>query len=635
MMAGQGRSPGPAVFARQPFADEGRLRMAPAVARIHDWIRARKGLCFLLAATVWIVAALVATRMRTDTSSLAFFPDSAPELRQMAEALDVSPASRLLFVDLSTSDADGRFALAQTADAVVQALDPDLVERAGVFVMPEPEKLLALLPFMTDEAALEVFLAARGDEQVDAAIRSARDGLGGLPASAALPWLQADPLAFRRVLLSRLPALEAELLPDPMLGYPVSPDGRHLLLLLRPRHSIHDVRTATRLVDSLQEAIQTHMRPDMRSIVVGGHLHSAANTRTIERDATKIILFSVAGFVLIYFLLVRSRGALWLLLVPLFSICVALGGMTLLVPVLSGLALGFGASMLGLAEDYAVHMHFALRSGRDPSEVVAAMVVPLFQGYLINAAGFAVLLLSGVPAVRQSAGFALLTISAGFVLAVTIVPVCPWFAQPVAPAASRTPGRPRRPVAWRVIACALALVSLSCAFFAAVRIDASPRVMGADAAIMQEDAERLRSVWGARDREMIVIRGRDRDEAMDRARSVVAFLRQQRPEDAVDALCDIWPAPEQRRENLERWNSFVREHGEGLSARIREAARKHGFTEDAFASFERLLRPTQTAFGPELLRAAGLGELLDTFLHEAAHDPGKVTALAYTQKRAD
>lgn len=604
------------------------------VARTHIWIQKHKWQSFLLTALIWGVMALVATRMQVDTSSLAFFPDNAPEIRKMAEALDASPASRLLFVDISTTQADGQYALARTADAVVKALPPDLAERAGKFVMPDPDRLLALLPFLTDSEALERIIASASTENVDAVLHAARNSLGSLLSSVTMQWLQADPLVLRRIILARLPVPEAPLLPDPLLGYPLSQDGKHLLLTLRPKHSLHDVQAATRLMEHLQASLLAHMRPDMQSLMVGGHRHSAANTQAIEQDVTNIAMFSVAGFALVYLLLVRSKGALWLLLVPVFSISVALGGMTLLVPVLSGLALGFGASVLGIAEDYAVHMHFALRSGRNPVEVLEKMALPVFQGYVINAAGFAVLLLSGIPAVRQLAGFALLILSAGFTLAVTIVPVCPWFAEP-ATRTARHIAEARQPATWRTAISAVVLISLCCAFFASIRIDVSPRTMGVDMARLQEDAARLRSIWALQDKELLVVQAQDREVALDRARTLAAILRRQEPENTISTLSDIWPAPDTCRENQERWSAFLRVHGKALKVRIREAARKYGFTEEAFAPFEQLLSPQDTAVTPELLRTAGLGELLDTFLYEAVQDPGDVKVVLFTQKKAD
>lgn len=86
-------------------------------------------------------------------------------------------------------------------------------------------------------------------------------------------WLRADPLGLRQVVLSRLPAEHAGAMPDPVLGYPVSADGKHLLLVLRPVHSLHDVSAAAQLMDAIHASMQKHLAEDMRGLVVGGHRH--------------------------------------------------------------------------------------------------------------------------------------------------------------------------------------------------------------------------------------------------------------------------------------------------------------------------------------------------------------------------
>jgi hypothetical protein len=157
--------------------------------------------------------------------------------------------------------------------------------------------------------------------------------------------------------------------------------------------------------------------------------------------------------------------------------------------------------------------------------------------------------------------------------------------------------------------------------------------MGADVAQLQEDALRLRSIWGLEDREILAVQARDRETALELTRTIAVILRRQEPANAISAITDIWPAPEQGRENSARWNSFVREHGEVVKLRIREAARTYGFTEDAFTPFESLLSLRDTELTPELFRAAGLGELLDTFFHEAASGSGKAKVLLFAQNK--
>ena len=517
----------------------------PFIVAIHCWMRSHRVLGFSLVLLCWAAFAFLAARMQPDSSSLAFFPDDAPQLRRMAKALDVSPASGLLFIDLSTEHHGGKYALASAADAIMADMPKAMAERVGAVGMPDAQALMALLPYFTDEATLAQLQIAAADAQIDTSVRVARDNLNSLLAAGpAQEWLRADPLGLRQHVLSRLPAEHAGAMPDPVLGYPVSADGKHLLLVLRPAHSLHDVNAAARLMDAIHASMQQHLTPDMQGLVVGGHRHSAVNAQVIQRDVTNIVFFSMLGFVLVYALLVRSRGVLWLMLVPAFAASFALGGMTLLSPVLSGLALGFGASVLGVAEDYAVHMHFALRSGQSTETVLEHITPPLFQGYLVNASGFAVLLLSGIPAVRQLALFALLTLSAGFALAVIVLPVCPWFNTPPLPVHKQNTV-PRQPAPLRVFTCVFGLLLLCYALFSIVRVDVSPRTMGAGMAQLQQDGEKLKAVWGSRDSNILVVEGKTTAEALANGRAVADALRRLEPENKVGTLTDVWPSQEQ------------------------------------------------------------------------------------------
>lgn len=237
-------------------------------------MRAHKLLGFSLVLVCWVVFALLAARMQPDSSSMAFFPDNAPQVRRMAKALDVSPASGLLFIDISTERHGGKYALASAADAIVGDLPANMAERVGAMGMPDAQSLMALLPYFTDDATLAHMQRAAGAAQVDDAVRAAHDNLNSLLAAGpAQEWLRADPLGLRQYVLARLPAEHAGAMPDPVLGYPVSADGKHLLLVLRPAHSLHDVSAAVQLMDAIHASMQKHLAPDMQGLVVGGHRH--------------------------------------------------------------------------------------------------------------------------------------------------------------------------------------------------------------------------------------------------------------------------------------------------------------------------------------------------------------------------
>lgn len=598
-------------------------------------MQSHKPLCFALVLLFWAVSALLAARMTPDASSIAFFPDDAPQIRRMAEALDISPASNLLFVDLFVDRPDGKYFLADVADGIVNDLPPELAKKVGPAALPAPEALLALLPYFVDESALEYLISVADKAHVEDAVRAIHGHLGSLLAAGPVyDWSMADPLGFRKFILSRMPASYEGAMPDPVLGYPVSADGKHLLLVLRPLHSLHDVNAAANLLTALQESLQKRLQPDMRGLVVGGHRHSAVNAQVIQQDVTNIVIFSMLGFLLVYLFFVRSRGALWLLLVPCFAASFALGSMTLFTPLLSGLALGFGASVLGIAEDYAVHMHFALRSGNTSSTVLQSITKPLFQGYLINVSGFAVLLFSGLPAIRQLACFAILTLTAGFILAVTILPICPWFSTPSIRVKYQSAPQ-RQPVLWRVLACGAGMLLLCYAFFSTVQVDVSPRTMGAGMAQLREDAEYLKTVWGSHDSNILVIEGANADEALANARAITERLRQIEPDNTLSSMTDLWPSPEQAKSNTERWQTFTLGYGNRLREIFDEAAVKSGFSPAAFSPFIRLLERPVVAIDQDTLRAAGLGEMLDIFYHPPKHDHEATKILLFTQKKAD
>ena len=612
---------------------------------LHRWLARRRAAALVTVGLLWLLAAWLGSRATLDTTSLSFFPDSDPEMARMAQAMDMAPFSRLLLVDLAAPQAGQAQRLADTAFAVFDALPDEMrvrlaTARGGIVeTLDAPQALLAMLPALTDEATLAALEAAVRPEAVDSAVRRVRDalsGLAGLGGDRALSWLLSDPLQFRSHVTPRLPQPPQAALLDPVLGLPVSADGRHVLLALRPASSLHDVDAAVKLMDALDTALKAHVPPDITVTMVGGHRHSAANTRTINNDIQRIVVWSLAGFVLVYALLVRSfSGAFWLLLTPLAAASGALGALSLCWPVISGLALGFGASVLGIAEDYAVHMHFALRCARGQGmnapaspapAVLDLLALPLAQGFLLNISGFAVLLFSGIPALRQLAAFALLTLTAGLLLALVVLPLCPGFDRPVLSVSRSRTGSytgpaqpavcvPRFPRRWLPGLCAAALLSLCAFVWPLVPTDVTPRGLGADMAAMQRDADSLRAVWqsasGADSEELWVVEGADWDEAVTAAEHVAAHLRKQGR--AVDSLSDFRPSKAVMYANMARWEAFVAAHPE-LPAQLAQAAQKYGFAADAFAPFSQFF--TAAWFQPidgHLLISAGLTSLLDTF----------------------
>lgn len=562
----------------------------------------------------------------------------------MVKALTLTPASRLLLVDLASAS-HSREDLAIQARLLASAIPAELANPAFANqTQIQPQSMLSLLPWYCDEKMHVNLEAAARPGEVERLVASGILDLHSLLATGPGPDLfVSDPLGLRVHLFRRMAQAASQTAfaqTDLLAGMPAITDsnGReHLLLVLRPVNSIHDVDAASRLVSCLNTAKQA-MPAGIEVTMSGGLLHTAANTETIRADIARIVIWSMLGFGLVYLFCLRSLAAVWLLLVPCMAVSLALGLMALTFASLSGLALGFGASMLGLAEDYATHSHFALCSGNDPEKTLASLGKPLTQGLLVNLSGFTVLLLSGLPAVRQLSVFAILSLIAGFVLAIMILPLLPWFGK------SRQKLRqqsmlPQKPRPWLVTALSGLLLFLCLCFLHYSRIDLSPKAMGADMDRLMADAKKIENIWGKSSHAFFLVQGRDNDEAVARGRLLEQAIFGN--EDDSQSMTSIWPTSAEREANLARWLDFAAKNGKALVQRLEKAGLENGLVANAFAPFSGLLSGHIPDFSADNLRKAGLGEIVDALLPEPGNlllqlrsAPGEKTGQAGLEDKA-
>ncbi|MBQ7457074.1 MAG: hypothetical protein IJS54_05685 [Desulfovibrio sp.] len=582
--------------------------------RINAVLRRHKCIACILVLVLWCLSLGALQWMRTDTGIASFFPDKDRELHRMSDAFAFQ--AKTILLDLE-SDGNGDLeeqllAMAQGADAIAAHLPPDLAHVVRPS-LPDPEAFMRLVPSYFDasmEKRVEQFLADPSvqAETAKGLVRTLSSLLG---TGYAAEWLVADPLGLRFPLLARLPNTQHIPLPDPALGYPVSSDRRHLLMVLTARFSLKDVEKAVALVEHLRASLRASLPKGITVTMTGGTLYSAHNRHVIHQDSERIVLWSVIGFSLVYLLFVRSLGALWLVMVPLVAASVSLGMMALCVPLVSALAVGFGASMLGVCEDYAVHAHFALRAGG--VHALAHIGKPLFQGFLVNASGFCVLLASGIPAIRQIALFSLGTLVLGFCLAVTLLPVLPWFASP-RNFEHKQCCVPMVPKPWAVLGCVVFLALAIAGLWTTLRIDVSPQTLGADSALFAENAQKLRSLWGIAERPMLLVQGETKEDVLAKTRELVAMVRRENPTVSIVSLADLWISAEERADNCARWQRCMARHARELAEALARLADEAGLKGSAFAPFLASTSSQPCLIDEEQFRLAGLGDLLDRLL---------------------
>ncbi len=600
--------------------------------RWHAFAVRRRALVLALAGLLWAGLALLVGRLAVSGSSIDFYPDSNG-LRTLARGMDLAPFSRFVLVDVSAGEGvqTNRDEVAEVAlnfaDQIPQRL-ASLVENNA----PDPAVLATLLPSLFDAQAEAVILDRIAPNVVRSRMAETYAMLASFATGPATGWLRQDPLGWRDLLTPHSPSLNLALGKDDC-GVSLSSDGRRALIMLRPVGSMHDTNFAVAFMSSLEKA-KAHLPKDFSATIAGGVRHTAANAETIASDIKHILLLSLAGLALVYAIFVRSWGAVWIFLTPCFAVTVAMGMVGLFFATLSGLALGFGCAVLGIAEDYAVHMHFALRACPDKPRVFGELAVPLLQGLALNACGFALLLFSSMPAVRQLSAFALCALLAGFGLAVFLLPICPWFDSPSLLMPKVTKTEAREPILWKTVICAGAMATGATFLFADMPVDVSPRSLGAGMQAIQKDALTVQRHWEPSQAVIFLAEDTDMAGASAKANRLEEELKTLNPGIETFSIADLVPVRDQLEANLVRWSAFQATHGPTLTATVKDEAKRLGIEDEFFRPFYQMLEERPSPVSADLLRHLGLGDAIDGLAREFPGD-GVAQALVVAKPPAN
>ena len=155
----------------------------------------------------------------------------------------------------------------------------------------------------------------------------------------------------------------------------------------------------------------------VRLVVTGPGVFAVESRAGIKRDAMR---FSILGTLLVSAILLfvyRSLRVLALTLVPVASGALAgIAAVSLAFGSVHGVTLGFGATLIGEAVDYAIYLFTNTAPGSTPKATLQRIWPTLRLGMLTSVCGFGAMLFSGFPGLSQLGLFSI----AGLVVAVLV-----------------------------------------------------------------------------------------------------------------------------------------------------------------------------------------------------------------------
>jgi predicted exporter len=362
---------------------------------------------------VWLLALallylVVAHTLRLSSDLRLFLPEAATrEQRLVLEGIGEGPASRMLLIALGGADTG---TLARVSRQLVDALRaspaflridngsaqaiPDFVTRYRYLLSPAMDQR------RLDAAALREALVARLQD------------LASPAAPLIEPFVPSDPTL---EVLSIAESWEPPQAPRMIEGAWFDTAGTRALLVAETRAAGFDPDGQQRALSLLETAFEA-ARGDsgVRITVSGPGRFSALMKERTQREASWLGTAAAIALLLLMFIAYRRPRVLLLAALPLASAALAgLACVSVIYGSVHGITLAFGFTLIGIAQDYPVHLFSHQYRGLDPAANARALWPTLATGVASTCIGYLAFVGAGVTGLTQLAWFTI----AGLVVA--------------------------------------------------------------------------------------------------------------------------------------------------------------------------------------------------------------------------
>lgn len=354
---------------------------------------------------LWLLALLLLSVMVARTLRLSgdlrlFLPDAGtPEQRLVLDGIGEGPASRLLLIGLAGADAPTLAAISQRLVGGLRGNPAFLrVDNGSAGEVPDlvTEYRYLLSPAMDrrsfDAVTLRQALADRLQD------------LASPVAPALEPLIPADPTLEALEIAESWAAGRA---PQQIAGAWFDAAGRRALLVAQTRAAGFDPDGQQRALAELDAAFRAARDDEtVRMTISGPGRFSALMKERTQREAAWLGSAATAGLLLLLFVAYRRPLVLLLAALPLASAALAgLASVSLIYGDVHGITLAFGFTLIGVAQDYPIHLLSHQRRGFAPLANASALWPTLATGVASTCVAYLAFLASGVTGLAQLACF--------------------------------------------------------------------------------------------------------------------------------------------------------------------------------------------------------------------------------------
>jgi predicted exporter len=319
----------------------------------------------------------------------------------LLEEIGESPASRLLLISLEGAEPE---ALAESSQAFAAALRDDphfgLVSNGATSLDAIPDSLLPyryLLSPTLDSAKLD---ARYLREQLSERLQDLSSPAG----SALEPLIPRDPTL---EVLTLAEAWQPTRQPQKLYDVWFDSEGKRAILVAATKAAAFDPNGQEQTAAAIRKHFEeTRTEPSITLTTSGPGAFSVLMKNKTQTEATWIGTFDTIGVIVLMLLAYRSISTTVLGILPIASAGVAaLAAVSAIFGSIHGITLGFGATLLGVAQDYPMHLFSHRHAGKSPLDTARGVWPTLATGVVSTCIAYLAFFYSGVTGLAQLACF--------------------------------------------------------------------------------------------------------------------------------------------------------------------------------------------------------------------------------------
>ena len=363
-------------------------------------------------------------------------------------------------------------------------------------------------------------------------------------------------------------------------------DETHMLMIIYTDIPVTDPENAEILHDSINQVISETI-PGQGHLIMSGHRHAIENRKILQHDIFITLTVAGIGFFLLFAIFFRDWRAIYVFILPIVGMICAVGLTLTFFKAPSAIILGLGATVIGIALDYGIHVFTAAKhTGLEREKALKNIRRPLIFSALTTLGVFWAFFFSGTPGYHQLAFASTCGIALSLLFSLICLPVL----LPVSKAEVKSVDSLQFPIFNRTNAAKtmlLWLFMLGLAISSVVFTGFDPDIRKLDGISQQlkDEEAKFREIWGENSQAAISVIAKDIESAME-VQDKIAKFAQKENLPGFQSLSLIWPSAKTRKLNAENWDTYWKSgKQEEFNKNLLIASKKYSFSESAFKPF--------------------------------------------------